>query len=268
MIRIKRDRCAVWYTARLSFSFSCGYFLFSSHDADRHSTTGRQFMQRLTLGIITIAFGLTGCDRFEAAGSPKNSAPSSTAVAEDVATNHPGWTTSTTLSVAEASWLIPQAASCSREQFQQVLEQPPTLLSDIENQNLTVLLLAYDPNLVAQSDPAALDEFRYTSPFGAKKDDIVEAVYGDGTPSYASVIRPNYITDCTCRSDGDEATGVVSFRAVGVYEGRCRYTANRVDGKWQIAEFYLPSYQIRTRRQPDGVWRMVETPVPTGPPSY
>lgn len=222
-------------------------------------------MHRLTLGIVIIALGLIGCDRFQAAGS--SSAPDEPQSAETAETR-PGWTTSSTLSVAEASWLIPAAASCSREQFDDVLKNPPALLSEIEDQNLTLVLLAYDPQLAAQTNPAVLDEFRYTNPFGARKDEIVKAVLGDGNPSYASVIRPTYVTDCSCKTDGDQATGVVSFRAVGVFEGRCRYTAERENGKWRIVEFFLPSYQLRTRRQADGDWKLVETPLPTGPPSY
>ncbi len=225
-------------------------------------------MQRLTLGIVTIAFGLMGCDRFEAAGSSSTPNQPKVPTQTEPAESRPGWTTSTTLSVAEASWLIPAAASCSREQFDAVLNNPPLLLSDIENQNLTLLLLAYDPQLAAQAAPSVLDEFRYTSPFGARKDEIVKAVIGDGNPSYVSVIRPTYVTDCTCTTDGDEATGVISFRAVGVFEGRCRYTAKREDGQWRIVEFYLPSYQLRTRRESAGVWKLVDTPLSTGQPSY
>ena len=225
-------------------------------------------MQRLTLGFLIIVSGQLGCDRFQPADSAAKPTENSQQVPTDSSKMPSGWTTSKTLSVAEASWLIPAAAACSREQFDEILSHPPTLLSDIDDQKLTPLLLAYDPNLVAQTAPTALDEFRYTGPFGAKKDDIVKAVYGDGNPAYASVIRPSYITDCTCNSDGDQATGVVAFRAVGVFEGRCRYTAVREDGKWRVVEFYLPSYQIRTRWQADGMWKLVDTPVPTGPPSY
>ncbi|WP_166826004.1 nuclear transport factor 2 family protein [Thalassoroseus pseudoceratinae] len=225
-------------------------------------------MQRLTLGILIVVFGQQGCDQLRPADPSAKATENSQLVPAESSKTPPGWTTSKTLSVAEASWLIPSAAACSREQFDEVLRHPPTLLSDIDDQKLTLLLLAYDPSLVAQTAPTALDEFRYTGPFGAKKDDIVEAVYGDGKPAYASVIRPSYITDCTCNSDGDQATGVVAFRAVGVFEGRCRYTAEREDGKWRVVEFYLPSYRIRTRRQADGLWKLVDTPVPTGPPSY
>ena len=79
-------------------------------------------------------------------------------------------------------------------------------------------------------------------------------------------IHLDRITDCTCKIDGDTATGTVSFKVPGLYEGRSQFYAERLDGDWFICKFSMPSLDVdigreyRERRVGDGfreedVWR-------------
>lgn len=70
----------------------------------------------------------------------------------------------------------------------------------------------------------------------------------------ATVIRGEDITDCTCKVDGDTATGVVSFKTERLYEGKIEYTARKKDGKWRIEEFRLPEYKVTLALGADGKW--------------
>ena len=70
----------------------------------------------------------------------------------------------------------------------------------------------------------------------------------------ATVIQPEYITDCTCKVDGATATGTVTFKADKVYEGKVEYTARKKDGKWRIEEFRLPDGEFATTLSADGKW--------------
>ena len=81
-------------------------------------------------------------------------------------------------------------------------------------------------------------------------------------------IHLDRITDCTCKIDGNTATGTVSFKVPGLYEGRSQFYAERLDGDWFICKFSMPSLdvdiarELRARRDGDGgllgeemVWR-------------
>ena len=79
-------------------------------------------------------------------------------------------------------------------------------------------------------------------------------------------IHLDRITDCTCKIDGDTATGTVSFKVPGLYEGKAQFYAERHDGDWFICKFSMPSLDVdigreyRERRVGDGfreedVWR-------------
>jgi hypothetical protein len=77
----------------------------------------------------------------------------------------------------------------------------------------------------------------------------------DGSPRpYESLIQPEYITDCTCKVDGDTATGTVSFKGGEDYEGTAGYTARKREGQWRIEEFRLPALKITTTLGADGKW--------------
>jgi hypothetical protein len=70
----------------------------------------------------------------------------------------------------------------------------------------------------------------------------------------ATIIQPEYITDCTCKVNGGTATGVVSFKAGTVYEGKVEYTARKKGGAWRIEEFRLTDPKITLALGADGKW--------------
>jgi hypothetical protein len=71
---------------------------------------------------------------------------------------------------------------------------------------------------------------------------------------YVTVIRAEHITDCTCKVNGETATGTVTFKVDKVYEGKAEYTARKQDGKWRIEEFRLPDLKITTALSDNGKW--------------
>jgi hypothetical protein len=89
--------------------------------------------------------------------------------------------------------------------------------------------------------------------------DLTNAFYGpkdkDGKfRQTATLIHPEYITDCTCKVNDDTATGTVTFKADKAYEGKAEYTARKKDGAWRIEEFRLPDLKITTTLGADGKW--------------
>jgi len=112
----------------------------------------------------------------------------------------------------------------------------------------------------------APEDFRLLGEPGlGKAEELVNAMYGrrgplskplDTDPSaYVSIIRPEYITECTRSVQGETITGKVSFRAEGLYEGTVEYTARLSPDGWRIEEFRLPHNSRRTVLTPDGTWK-------------
>jgi hypothetical protein len=168
------------------------------------------------------------------------------------------------LSVGEATRLIPSAAAIPTETLERFVTDPPSTVSGIEDQRLTALVLAMDPESAAREDARVLGDFRYISAQSPTPQKILRTVRsGDGT---ATIIRPEYIVDCTCRSEDGRAEGVVTFRAPGVYEGQAEFTAERADGRWRVTGFRMPAYRLETRRTSDGTWQLAGDPLLAGSP--
>jgi len=68
-------------------------------------------------------------------------------------------------------------------------------------------------------------------------------------------IHADRITDCSCKVDGDQATGTVTFKVPKLYQGKVDYMARRTDDKWQIVEFTMPGRDIHVVRGDDGNWK-------------
>jgi hypothetical protein len=121
--------------------------------------------------------------------------------------------------------------------------------------SLTWAILSYAPGSDTPKNPTSFkfaDEF----PNPAK---LAAAISGPKNMlgkyrSTATVIQPEYITDCTCKVDGNTATGTVTFKAPKVYEGKAEYTARKKDGTWRIEEFQLPDLKITISLGADGKW--------------
>ena len=127
-------------------------------------------------------------------------------------------------------------------------------------QSLTALLFCY-----AGESPPDEEEFYIKGQRGpglAKK--VAKAILaptGDGS-SYASLIRPEWVTSVTRKEEENRVTGTVSFEC-RLYRGRANYVAERRDGTWQIVELSMPRSGIVTRRVDAATWRS-ELPEPPG----
>jgi hypothetical protein len=157
----------------------------------------------------------------------------------------------------KAKALIPEAAGSPSADFQKIAEAA-TGVPDYRPSNgesLTWWLLTYAPGPNAPVPTSV--KFLGKGPVDPAA--LARAIMGpkdkDGKfRKYASIIQPEYITECTCKVDGDTATGTVTFKADKVYEGKVEYTARKKDGKWRIEEFRVPDVKFTTTLGADGKW--------------
>jgi hypothetical protein len=161
-----------------------------------------------------------------------------------------------TFTAENAKALIPEAAGMSADELRKLGSGgDPSKFEPPNGDSLTWLALKFAPGPDAPKDPTSL-RFLGDTPNPAV---IGGAITGpkdkDGKPrKTATLIQPEYITDCTCKVDGDTATGTVTFKADKAYEGKVEYTARKKDGKWRIEEFRLPDLKITTTLGADGKW--------------
>lgn len=160
--------------------------------------------------------------------------------------------------------MVSRAASISVEDFQAIAEAADLMdLRDHPDLPLTLLIVS---RLRGKPRGGTERDFRLLGPAGlARMADVAEAicpirpadqrVTSRPIPdAYASVIRPEYITECTRAVRGDTVTGKVSFRVDGVYEGAVEYVAGRGPSGWRIEEFRLPNSGERTVLTVRGTW--------------
>ena len=160
------------------------------------------------------------------------------------------------LTPEKAKALIPEAAGMPADELRELSgTADPAKFRSAKGHSLTWWLLTYVPGPDAPKNPTsfkflgdALNPAKTASALAGPKDK-------DGKHrAYASLIHPEYITDVTCKADGDTATGTVTFKAEKVYEGKVEYTARKKDGKWRIEEFRLPDYKVTLALGADGKW--------------
>lgn len=162
------------------------------------------------------------------------------------------WVDDGPFTAAQARKLIPEAAGVPSKELQDIFQAPnPGALQPKNGDSLTWAVLHLQPAAAAKS-------FQFTDevPNPAK---LAQAVSGpkrlDGSfRAVATVIQPEYITDCTAKVDGDAATGVVTFKADGAYQGAVEYTARKKDGAWRVEEFRLPDLKVTLTLGADGKW--------------
>jgi hypothetical protein len=160
------------------------------------------------------------------------------------------------LSIDEAKRLIPKAASMPNAGFQKLATSPQATPGTSDDQPLSLIFMSLRPGEAAKRNPAALDDFQYLeAPMPSR---IAEAASKSKSKGYATLIQPEFITNCTCSAKDDTATGTVSFAAPGLYSGKVAFVARRASGTWRIEEFRLPNYGIKTVRGADGKWKKSE----------
>jgi hypothetical protein len=159
----------------------------------------------------------------------------------------------------KAKALIPEAAGMPAEEFQKLATlgsvDDVKKFKSAKGYSLTWGIMNYAPDPNTPQNPTSFQFFGDS----INPADIARAISGpkgnDGKfRKTATIIQPEYITDCTCKMAGDTATGTVSFKAEKAYEGKIEYTARKKDGVWRIEEFRLPDVKLTVALGADGKW--------------
>jgi hypothetical protein len=161
------------------------------------------------------------------------------------------------LTPEKARALIPDAAGVSAKTFETLAtSQVPTpeLLTEPNGQTLTWWVMAHEPREIPKNPTS----FKFIGE-QINPSHLADAISGpkDKEGKYrpvSTLIHPEYITDCTCKVEGESAMGTVSFKVEKLYEGKIDYTARKNDGKWRIEEFRLPDYKVTLALGADGKW--------------
>ena len=153
--------------------------------------------------------------------------------------------------------LLSGAASVPGTVFDRIVSSATMRPDGFVDRPLTVVMLTMDMS-VRDPDPATKkareEELTISGPTPSPS--ALADAFRPNRWTYASVIRPEYITACTRKVDGETMTGVVSFRAKDVYHGRVEYTARHSRRGWEVVEFRLPAHGYRTRRNAKGLWEV------------
>ncbi|MCE9566643.1 MAG: hypothetical protein K8U57_31860 [Planctomycetes bacterium] len=156
----------------------------------------------------------------------------------------------------KAKALIPQAAGMLSKELQDIAQSPnpSAITKPSTGYSLTWAILNYAPG----EDAKKITSFQFQDE-QVNPSKLAFAISGpkdkDGKyRNYASVIQPEYITDCTCKVNGNTATGTVTFKAPKAYEGKVEYTARKKGETWRIEEFRLPDLKITVAIGDDGTW--------------
>lgn len=168
------------------------------------------------------------------------------------------------LSPSEARALIPEAASMSLADFQKLAGAANPTAAAFDNRSLSLVLLSLRMDEATAKNAAAMADFHYLGE-ALNPVALAQAVSLSKNRGYATLIQPDFITDCTCSASEGAATGVISFRAEELYAGKIEFLARWNNGVWQIDEFRLPGYGIKTVRGEDGKWQRSDPPTKAEP---
>lgn len=151
--------------------------------------------------------------------------------------------------------LAPSAAGMANADMSKLAMAATTpKATDVKDQTLTLVVLCEKIlDLPEESYAERWDEFRFDLEFTPKPAALVRCLTPSTWLGYCSMLQPQYITKVTCDTDGESASGTISFDA-GMYAGRVQYAASKTDAGWQIDEFSFPVRDWRFLRADDGTW--------------
>ena len=151
------------------------------------------------------------------------------------------------LSPERAKKLLPEAASVRSKDFEALAEGKELPKA---NQSPTHFVLTFVPP--KDLPEGAAKDFQWTRPLDPAAFARALAVSKDR--GFASIIQEQYITECTCKSDGGQAQGRVAFKC-DAYTGAINFKAAKVKGDWLIQEFEWPHLGVRFLRGAGGSWK-------------
>ncbi|MDE0736374.1 MAG: hypothetical protein OSB47_11160 [Pirellulaceae bacterium] len=209
-------------------------------------STGRTRLFYFIAIATIVSLGCYGCKK--PAETPNSPGPSSS--------GETGTSSGQGLTAEAAQELLPSAASMSSADFEKLASGQTVPGPDsIKNKTLSFVLLTLNPLKASAENQAALEDFNFSSGNAPPQlSDIAAVIYKSKAKGYATFLQPDLITHCTCDSDGDTASGFVTFHAPDLFAGKVEFIARRKQGKWQIEEFHLPNYGIKTVRGDDNQW--------------
>lgn len=148
-----------------------------------------------------------------------------------------------------AKKLLPAAASVRSDDLDKLSrgEKPAK-----ENLSPTYWILTYKPN----GEPFPKDCEKDLDLFSGKPvnaNRMLEAMNVSKAKKFASVIQPEYITECTVASEDEQATGRVAFKC-SEYSGAINFMAIKRNEEWAIQEFEWPHIGVQFKRGEDGNW--------------
>lgn len=159
------------------------------------------------------------------------------------------------LTVDLARDLLPEAASISNADFTKLSRMPQW--ASIKSQSLSLVIMTLEP-LNPDGTPAA--DMQFLTEGTPKPSDLANAMWLSQGKGYASIIQPEYISECRLdAADADgRVRGVVRFNAPQLYVGVVNFEARRHDGKWRVEKFTLPVRGISVVLGKDGNWQRLK----------
>jgi hypothetical protein len=120
-----------------------------------------------------------------------------------------------------------------------------------------------ESQLPALANDQRKEQFQFLTSRIPKPARIAQEIYRgtrqpDGTiapQGSVTFLHADRITGCSCKVDGDTATGTVAFEVPELYRGKVDYVAVRKDDSWQIREFIMSAYGIHLVRDAEGKWK-------------
>jgi hypothetical protein len=153
---------------------------------------------------------------------------------------------------------IPRAASISRADWNKLAksETAPSA-SNAESQTLGVLFLVLPLPKERTAEHDA--EFRFLAKM-PKPSDLAKAYQPSRLTLLVTPLQASYIKHVTAAVDRNRATGTIAYEAPGTYAGKVEYTARHAKEKWEIVEFRLPAWGMKTSLGDDGKWKISTVP--------
>lgn len=148
--------------------------------------------------------------------------------------------------------LIPEASSVSIAEWQRITDSAGHIgkLEDMPNQSLSLVISMI-------SVPKCKETLWVDGEGGTANPRVLaDAMEKSKEKGYATLLQPEFITECKCSVANDKAEGTVTFRVKGLFGGKVDFTARQKDGAWSIEEFRLPGCELRTQRGANGRWKM------------